>query len=234
MAKRFTDNEKWKDAWFMDLPSKYKLFWLYILDDCDHSGVWKINFKVAQFMVGEHLEMSEVKRYLKDRIIEVDNEYWFVIKFLKFQYPHGLKSNVKAQKSVINLLSKYKLIETVNKQLGNSYITVQDKDKDIDKDIDKNNDEYKVKSALEFLKENHPSTYQSLLMQNKSQIKDWDHFVKRFNAKVDTEGLKYDEYILRGRFISFADTWIINQEKNKHQHQEADSIIYSPSLQRIN
>ena len=68
MAKRFTDSEKWKDAWFMDLPSKYKLFWLYLLDECNHAGVWKVNFKVASFYVGEHLEPSEVKRILKERV----------------------------------------------------------------------------------------------------------------------------------------------------------------------
>ena len=65
MAKRFTDSEKWKDAWFMDLPSKYKLFWLYLLDECNHAGIWKVNFKISTFYIGEHLEYSEVKRLLK-------------------------------------------------------------------------------------------------------------------------------------------------------------------------
>jgi len=160
MAKRFTDNNKWNDAWFMDLPSKYKLFWLYILDECDHAGVWKVNFKVAQFMIGEHLEVSEVKRYLKDRLIEVNDEYWFLPKFLKFQYPKGLKPTVKAQESVINILIKHELILTVKQQLGNSYLTVQDKDKDKDKDkdvliLDKKEEEvspFSLDSVLKYFK----------------------------------------------------------------------------------
>jgi hypothetical protein len=125
MAKRFTDNEKWKDAWFSDLPSKYKLFWLYILDDCNHAGIWKVNFRVAQFMIGESLEVSEVKRYLKDRVEVIDDEYWFICKFLKFQYPNGLKESVKAQLSVIKLLKQYNLTAIVNNQLGDNYATIQ-------------------------------------------------------------------------------------------------------------
>ena len=144
MAKRFTDNQKWQDLWFMDLPSKYKLFWLYLLDACNHAGIWKVNFRVAVFMVGEHLEPSEVKRHLKDRTKVINDKYWFVPKFVRFQYPKGLKATVQPQKAVINELEKYniKLTEVYpnlpkNKQLGNSMDTVQDTDIDIDKDKDK-------------------------------------------------------------------------------------------------
>ena len=83
MAKRFTDNEKWKDAWFMDLQSKYKLFWLYLLDECNHAGIWKVNFKVASFYIGDHLEYSEVVRVLRERITILDDNYWYIKKVYK-------------------------------------------------------------------------------------------------------------------------------------------------------
>ena len=35
MAKRFTDTDKWKKGFIKRLPAKYKLLWLYILDDCN-------------------------------------------------------------------------------------------------------------------------------------------------------------------------------------------------------
>ena len=183
MAKRFTDNEKWKDTWFGDLPSKYKLFWFYILDDCNHAGIWKVNFRVAQFLIGENLEPIEVKRYLKSRIVIIDDEYWFIPKFLKFQYANGLKAHVKAQKSVIDLLTKFNLNETVSKQLGNTYVSVQDKDKDIDKDITTNKVKAKsVKKAaaiptqnefLKYAKENdgqYDSKRNGLILKYKSWV----------------------------------------------------------------
>ena len=133
MAKRFTDNEKWKDAWFMDLPSKYKLFWLYILDECNHAGIWKVNFKVASFYIGEHLEYSEVERILKSRIKILNSEYWYIEKFIKYQYKcdeNSLNPSNKAHLSVIKLLNEYEIIKPLTSPLEG----VKDKDKDnIDK-----------------------------------------------------------------------------------------------------
>jgi len=146
MAKRFTDNEKWKDAWFMDLPTKYKLFWLYLLDECNHAGIWKVNFKVASFYIGEHLEHSEVKRILKDRITILDDQYWYINKFIKYQYKldiQELNPKNKLHLSVLNLLNEYKEF----KPLTSPLLGVKDKDKDIVK-------ENKVKyNKIEFLKD---------------------------------------------------------------------------------
>lgn len=130
MAKRFTDNEKWKDAWFMDLPSKYKLFWLYLLDECNHAGIWKVNFKVASFYIGEHLEYSEVKRILNNRITILDDEYWYINKFINYQYKcelHELNPKNKAHLSVLKIIKKYKYFEVLLSPLEG----VKDKDKDI-------------------------------------------------------------------------------------------------------
>lgn len=112
MVKRFTETTKWKDAWFGDLTSKYKLFWCYILDDCDNCGIWEVNFKVAQFLIGESLEFPEVKRIFKDRIVELnDGKYWFIPKFIKYQYGLSLSKNNKAVKNVIDKLETKKLLQ---------------------------------------------------------------------------------------------------------------------------
>ena len=52
MAKRFTDNQKWSKSWFMDLEPKDKLLWIYMIDSCDHAGIWEVNWKLTSFMVG--------------------------------------------------------------------------------------------------------------------------------------------------------------------------------------
>ena len=55
MAKRFTDNEKWKKRFFKNLEPKYKLLWIYILDDCNHAGIWDVDMDVAALRIGESL-----------------------------------------------------------------------------------------------------------------------------------------------------------------------------------
>ncbi|MCP4355976.1 MAG: hypothetical protein GY793_10185 [Proteobacteria bacterium] len=132
MAKRFTDNEKWKDAWFMDLPSKYKLFWLYLLDECNHAGIWKVNFKVASFHIGEHLEYSEVKRIMNGRITLLNDEKWYINKFIKYQYKceiQGLSPKNNAHLSIIKILNEYDIFKPLTSPLLGA------KDKDKDKDI---------------------------------------------------------------------------------------------------
>jgi hypothetical protein len=149
MAKRFTDSSKWVDPWFNDLPNKYKLFYLYLIDTCDHAGVWKVNFKLAQFMVGESLEPSEVKRILDSRVRFLSDEYWFIEKFIAFQY--GTINNDKLSLSILKILNKFNLQDVIehyhqgaSKPLGSPYVGGKDKSKDKSKDKDKS----KIKKNL--------------------------------------------------------------------------------------
>jgi len=48
MAKRFTDTDKWKKTFIRTMKAPYKLLWLYILDECDHAGIWQVDFDVDE------------------------------------------------------------------------------------------------------------------------------------------------------------------------------------------
>ena len=80
MPKRSTDTEKWKNIWFQDLPVKYKCLWLYLLDNCDCAGIWKINIKLANFQIGESFEQSEIEKIFKNRIVNIGNDKWLIKK----------------------------------------------------------------------------------------------------------------------------------------------------------
>jgi len=84
MANRFTDSGKWSDPWFRRLPVKYKAFWLYILDNCDHAGIWKVDFELAEFSIKETFPEEETISVFADRI-KVINSKWFIKKFVLFQ-----------------------------------------------------------------------------------------------------------------------------------------------------
>jgi len=156
MAKRFTDSEKWKKGWFHSLPLKYKLFWVYLLDNCDNAGIWDVNISLAEFQVGSKLAQEEIEDIFKDQIIQISNSKWFIIDFILFQYNcdiDNLNDNNPALKGVIKKISKYNLKELQRSFKGASKgvyeVPEGTKDKDKDKDKDKEEDKDKDKDKEE-------------------------------------------------------------------------------------
>jgi len=103
MANRFTATEKWVDPWFCGLNEKDKLFWIYLVDNCDHAGFWQVNWPLVQFHIKDYVFNDEV---FNGRVVKVKVDKWFIPKFIEFQYKTGLNPENRAHLSVINLLKK--------------------------------------------------------------------------------------------------------------------------------
>ena len=109
MAKRFTDTDKWKKGFMKSLSTKYKLLWLYIVDDCNHAGVWETDFEVASIRIGSKISENEAIKHFAEHIRIFDNgDKWFIPKFIDFQYGQ-LNSNSRPHQAVIKLIEKYDL-----------------------------------------------------------------------------------------------------------------------------
>lgn len=98
------------------LPGAYKLFWDYLYHDCDHAGIWIVDFEVAQLYIGHDMIIDKKKALHlfnvgEIRIIELDNESkWFIVPFIEFQYGELSEVN-RAHNSVIGILKKYNLLK---------------------------------------------------------------------------------------------------------------------------
>ena len=139
MAKRFTDTEKWKKPFIRLLKAPYKLLWLYICDDCDHSGIWQVDIEVAEIRIGEKLDYNKAIMFFNDKIIPLDNgAKWFIPSFIEFQYPSGLSENNKAHTGIIKNLERYKNeienYKPLESPLQGDKVMVMVKDKVMDKD----------------------------------------------------------------------------------------------------
>ena len=133
MAKRMTDTDKWKKRFVRDLSPQHKLLWFYILDDCNHAGIWEVDIEVASIRVGYELVYDMLPKEFLDKVVIFDNgDKWFIPDFIDFQYGE-LNPNSNVHKSVIQLLERYNL-EGYVKGLQTLPNTVQDKDKVIVKD----------------------------------------------------------------------------------------------------
>ena len=195
MAKRFTDSRKWSDPWFMELPLLMKCLWIYLLDTCDHAGIYKVNLKLASFLLGETINPADVKRYFSGRIIEIDAETWRIPKFIDFQYG-SLNPDNRVHASVLLTLEK----EGACKGLRSPFQGAKDKDKDKDKDKEKRGGAGEVSFTvpdLETLKKEFISSRGSVQqaerffnhytangwMVGKVRMKDWKAAVKNWIAR---------------------------------------------------
>ena len=85
MSKRFTDTDKWKDDWYISLSNDDKIVWQWLLDNCSHAGLCKKSMGLLNMMCHVNYTEEQMIEKMKDRVIPHDN-YWFIPKFIKFQY----------------------------------------------------------------------------------------------------------------------------------------------------
>ena len=111
MSKRHTATEKWDDPWYRRLPVVYKLLWSYLCDRCDNAGVWKVDYDLASFCIGEAITIESVNALNQDkeRVKFFDNGNLLLIKDF-IQYQIGDISQEKLtnlQINSLNLVIKY-------------------------------------------------------------------------------------------------------------------------------
>jgi len=136
MAKRFTDTNKYKDPFIRGLQGAYKLLWDYLQHDCDHAGIWHVDFEVAQIYIGKDMPVNEqealnIFNQGENRIFALEGgSKWFVKPFVEFQYGVLNRGN-RVHDSVILSLERSGANKALIRGLQG------DKDIDIDKDKEK-------------------------------------------------------------------------------------------------
>ncbi len=210
MAKRFIDTNIFNDSWLSNLEPEYKLFYIWLITNCDHAGIIDLNLKLAEFQIGiKGLidNFNTIKEIFNGRLVNLRDNYYFLPKFIKYQYSKGLNENVKAHDSVIKRLNEFNLSyksiykeldnssQTLNELLNNSSVTVQDKDieKDKDKVIDQikeiliNNDE---KLNFETFYKLYPGTkrnYDTEYENYKKKYKNWKDLLPQLFSGLEKQ-----------------------------------------------
>ena len=153
MSKRFTDTNKYKKPFIRGLQGAYKLLWDYLYHDCDHAGIWIVDFPIAQIYIGEDMPVNkqDALEYFNNgeiRIVEINGgSKWFIPSFIDFQYGK-LSSNNRAHNAVIIILSKYNLLKN-DMVLISPLQGGKDKDKELDMELEKDKEKF-VAEVLQF------------------------------------------------------------------------------------
>lgn len=185
----------------MGLKGPYKLLWDFLYHECDHAGIWIVNFQVAQIYLGVDMKVNKADalKYFNDgemRIYEISHTKWFIPEFINFQYG-DLDPKNRAHNSVIKILKSFNLIDDENKIKGLNTPLQGYKDKDKDMDKDKELDKDKDKEA-EILKKNEPIEIEI----SDPFIPIWDRWVKykkkqhRFTYKSEDSELTAKKELL--------------------------------------
>ena len=119
MSKRFTEIMKWNDPWFRRLSIEAKLFWIYLCDNCDNAGVWKIDYELASFQIGGKITNDLLKEINlgKERVKE-SNDLMLVLDFINFQI-----GNIQNKKLTNLQINSKRLIE---KYISTGFFTTND------------------------------------------------------------------------------------------------------------
>jgi hypothetical protein len=107
--KRMTDTDKWGKPWWRKLTKAQRWLWLWLLDNCDASGVVDFTLEWASAVLEEKLTQEDVKALEKQLEPRPDGKYW-IRDFIAFQYrvlsqvsPGQNKVFADAKKNGINL-----------------------------------------------------------------------------------------------------------------------------------
>lgn len=111
MAKRFTDTDIFMKKFIRSLGPEMKLFWIYLYHSCNHAGIWEVDFRLAEFILGVTIDDEQAGRIFSSKVVSIDNgNKWFIPGFISFQYGE-LNPDNRAHNSVIKILKKYCLFE---------------------------------------------------------------------------------------------------------------------------
>jgi len=170
MPKRFTDTDKWKKPFIRSLPTPYKLLWFYILDDCNHAGIWEVDIEVAEIRTGEKFTEKLAIEIFGDRVQKIADSKWFLPDFISFQYGELNEKN-RVHFSIIQILNKYK-IKPLTSPLQGVKDKEQDKDKEKEKEIvlQANGKKFKFDEVGELSDVQIGSAYQLIKITQKTDL----------------------------------------------------------------
>ncbi len=135
MAKRFTATEIWSEDWFLIMPVEYKLFWYYMLANCNHAGFFRVNLRSFCGLNGVNLTSTSILDFFNDgklRIRVVNQSLWLIEDFFVYQYGSTLNKNNRVHDSITKEYLKHNIDLTSIRGLKDLKERVKDKDKDKD------------------------------------------------------------------------------------------------------
>ncbi len=176
------------------MPIAYKLFWYYIISDCDHAGIYRVNLKSFCALNEVKITSTEALRLFnsgKQRIRIITDTVWLIEDFFSFQYGKTLNPNNRVHNSILEVYKKHE----VNLTSIRGLLDLKDgvKDKDINNTKSNNNKGVEKKSVPdEFIRvrDFYPGTKRDSETEFKNFQKkhaDWKEVLPTLYASIENQ-----------------------------------------------
>lgn len=234
MAKRFTDSNRWKkQAWLKQLDPYYKLAWVYISDECDHAGIWKIDvvdlkeytgipdFNLTEFIEACNKDYDKLtgEEITRERLKIVDDKYLWITGFMTFQYG-GKNEQLPKNNIVLSAIENLESLSLLNKAISKGFINPSERlSEHLQKGSArvKDKDKVKDKGSNEVLdKEDNEKTFNPTSSEIESIYQEYPRKVGKAAALTkirtslkelnDVEGINNPVKWLRSKVKEFADS----------------------------
>lgn len=110
MSYRYTNTDKWSDAWFSNLKQIEMLLFVYLCDNCDIAGFIEVNYKRWASDLNSSIETIEgaLKGLQRGLVWSNDMDCVFLRNYLKHQKNMPLNENNKAHLGILRRFENYK------------------------------------------------------------------------------------------------------------------------------
>lgn len=101
MAYRFTETEKWKDSWFLDLSANAKLLFYFLCDNCDGAGFYERHDKTTVSKTGLSEESLDALYQEINKSIVIKEGVVWLLNYIRHQKNLPLNADNNAHKPII-------------------------------------------------------------------------------------------------------------------------------------
>ena len=111
MKRVFVDPQLLTKQWFQDFGTSEKMAFITILLLCDDVGVWHINTKLVEFLVGSTVDWKRLEKCNGNIVLLREGVLW-IPDYCRFQYKHIEASN-NAHESYRKMAENHGILETI-------------------------------------------------------------------------------------------------------------------------
>jgi hypothetical protein len=193
---------------------------MYLIDHCDNVGVWEVNIRIANVLIGYEYSIDTLTKVLSEKVTVFDDgARWWIKSFISFQ--HGYLDPDSTSKPILSYIALLKK-HTLYKEYTNSTQGVQGKGKG------KGKGKAEYTEAFDAFWEVYPAK-----KGKGGAFKSWKVAIKKADpSQIISAVLIQKEWSAwrkdGGRFIPHPQTWL-----NNEQWCDEDSVAIQPQAVRL-